>query len=148
MYLIIVVFVVVMLDQITKYMIVRNMTEGMSIPIIDQVFHLTFVLNPGAAFGMLEHNREFFIIMAIVVLMFVVYMRKKILEEPLTVQIGIALFVGGALGNLIDRMKTGLVVDFFDFRIWPVFNIADIAICLGVGVMIWSIIREELKSRN
>ena len=148
MYLIIVVFVVVMLDQITKYMIVRNMTEGMSIPIIDQVFHLTFVLNPGAAFGMLEHNREFFIIMAIAVLMFVVYMRKKILEEPLTVQIGIALFVGGALGNLIDRMKTGLVVDFFDFRIWPVFNIADIAICLGVGVMIWSIIREELKSRN
>ena len=148
MYLIIVVFVVVMLDQITKYMIVRNMTEGMSIPIIDQVFHLTFVLNPGAAFGMLEHNREFFIIMAIVVLIFVVYMRKKILEEPLPIQIGIALFVGGALGNLIDRMKTGLVVDFFDFRIWPVFNIADIAICLGVGVMIWSIIREELKSRN
>lgn len=138
----------VMLDQITKYMIVSNMTEGMSIPIIDQVFHLTFVLNPGAAFGMLEHNREFFIIMAIVVLMFVVYMRKKILEEPLPIQIGIALFVGGALGNLIDRMKTGLVVDFFDFRIWPVFNIADIAICLGVGVMIWSIIREELKSRN
>ena len=148
MYLIIVVFVVVMLDQITKYMIVSNMTEGMSIPIIDQVFHLTFVLNPGAAFGMLEHNSEFFIIMAIVVLMFVVYMRKKILEEPLPIQIGIALFVGGALGNLIDRMKTGLVVDFFDFRIWPVFNIADIAICLGVGVMIWSIIREELKSRN
>jgi len=139
---------VVMLDQITKYMIVSNMTEGMSIPVINQVFHLTFVLNPGAAFGMLEHNREFFIIMAIAVLMFVVYMRKKILEEPLTVQIGIALFVGGALGNLIDRMKTGLVVDFFDFRIWPVFNVADIAICLGVGVMIWSIIREELKSRN
>lgn len=138
----------VMLDQITKYMIVSNMTEGMSIPVINQVFHLTFVLNPGAAFGMLEHNREFFIIMAIAVLMFVVYMRKKILEEPLTVQIGIALFVGGALGNLIDRMKTGLVVDFFDFRIWPVFNVADIAICLGVGVMIWSIIREELKSRN
>ena len=107
MYLIIVVFVVVMLDQITKYMIVSNMTEGMSIPVINQVFHLTFVLNPGAAFGMLEHNREFFIIMAIAVLMFVVYMRKKILEEPLTVQIGIALFVGGALGNLIDRMKTG-----------------------------------------
>ena len=148
MYLIIVVFVVVMLDQITKYMIVSNMTEGMSIPVINQVFHLTFVLNPGAAFGMLEHNREFFIIMAIAVLMFVVYMRKKILEEPLTVQIGIALFVGGALGNLIDRMTTGLVVDFFDFRIWPVFNVADIAICLGVGVMIWSIIREELKSRN
>jgi len=124
------------------------MTEGMSIPIIDQVFHLTLVLNPGAAFGMLEHNREFFIVMAIVVLLAVVFMRKKIMEEPFTIQLGIALFAGGALGNLIDRIQTGLVVDFFDFRIWPVFNMADIAICVGVGVMIWSIVCDEMKKKN
>jgi len=124
------------------------MTEGMSIPILEHVFHLTFVLNPGAAFGMLENNREFFIIMALAVLTLVVYMRKSILEEPLEIQLGIALFVGGALGNLIDRIQTGLVVDFFDFRIWPVFNMADIAICVGVGVIIWSIICEEMKNRD
>lgn len=124
------------------------MTEGMSIPIIDQVFHLTLVLNPGAAFGMLEYNREFFIIMAIVVLLAVVFMRKKIIEEPFAIQLGIALFAGGALGNLIDRIQTGLVVDFFDFRIWPVFNMADIAICVGVGVMIWSIVCDEMKKKS
>ncbi|MDD4321716.1 MAG: signal peptidase II, partial [Acidaminococcaceae bacterium] len=117
MYLVMVVFWVVLIDQLTKYLIVSTMTEGMSIPIIDQVFHLTLVLNPGAAFGMLEHNREFFIVMAIVVLLAVVFMRKKIMEEPFTIQLGIALFAGGALGNLIDRIQTGLVVDFFDFRI-------------------------------
>lgn len=148
MYLILVVFCVVAIDQITKYLVVSNMTEGMSIPILEHVFHLTFVLNPGAAFGMLENNREFFIIMALAVLTLVVYMRKSILEEPLEIQLGIALFVGGALGNLIDRIQTGLVVDFFDFRIWPVFNMADIAICVGVGVIIWSIICEEMKNRD
>jgi signal peptidase II len=148
MYLILVVFCVVAIDQITKYLVVSNMTEGMSIPILEHIFHLTFVLNPGAAFGMLENNREFFIIMALAVLVLVVYMRKSILEEPLEIQLGIALFVGGALGNLIDRIQTGLVVDFFDFRIWPVFNMADIAICVGVGVIIWSIIREEMKNRD
>ncbi|MDD4721201.1 MAG: signal peptidase II [Acidaminococcaceae bacterium] len=148
MYLVMVVFWVVLIDQLTKYLIVSTMTEGMSIPIIDQVFHLTLVLNPGAAFGMLEHNREFFIVMAIVVLLAVVFMRKKIMEEPFTIQLGIALFAGGALGNLIDRIQTGLVVDFFDFRIWPVFNMADIAICVGVGVMIWSIVCDEMKKKN
>jgi len=148
MYLVMIVFLVVLIDQLTKYLIVSTMTEGMSIPIIDQVFHLTLVLNPGAAFGMLEHNREFFIVMAIVVLLAVVFMRKKIMEEPFTIQLGIALFAGGALGNLIDRIQTGLVVDFFDFRIWPVFNMADIAICVGVGVMIWSIVCDEMKKKN
>ena len=78
----------------------------------------------------------------------IVLMRKKILEEPFAIQLGIALFVGGALGNLIDRIQTGLVVDFFDFRIWPVFNMADIAICMGVGVMIWSIICEEMMKKK
>ena len=62
MYLMFVVFVVVIVDQITKYIVLSTMTEGMSLPIIDNIFHLTLVLNPGAAFGMLEHNRDFFII--------------------------------------------------------------------------------------
>ena len=148
MYLMFVVFVVVIVDQITKYIVLSTMTEGMSLPIIDNIFHLTLVLNPGAAFGMLEHNRDFFIIMASLVLLAVVLMRKKILEEPFAIQLGIALFVGGALGNLIDRIQTGLVVDFFFFFFWPVFNMADIAICMGVGVMIWSIICDEMMKKK
>ena len=59
------------------------------------------------------------------------------------IKYGGALFLGGAIGNLIDRIEIGLVVDFFDFRIWPIFNVADIAICVGVGLIIWSVMKEE-----
>ena len=55
------------------------------------------------------------------------------------------MFLGGAIGNLMDRVRQGLVIDFFDFRIWPVFNIADITICIGVGLIIWNLLKTELK---
>ena len=67
------------------------------------------------------------------------------LASPWEVKAGCGLFLGGAIGNLIDRARQGLVIDFFDFRIWPVFNIADIAICIGVGLIIWNLLKTELK---
>ena len=139
---------VVAVDQFTKYLVTSNMSEGMGIPIIDGIFHLTFILNPGAAFGILENNRWFFVVTAVSVLIFLFYYRRAIMAESKLVQMGIALFAGGALGNLIDRIRTGLVIDFFDFRIWPIFNVADIAICLGVGLILWSTIKTELKRTN
>ena len=139
---------VVAVDQFTKYLVTSNMSEGMGFPIIDGVFHLTFILNPGAAFGILENNRWFFVVTAVSVLLFLFCYRRAIMAESKLVQMGIALFAGGALGNLIDRIRTGLVIDFFDFRIWPIFNVADIAICLGVGLILWSTIKTELKRTN
>ena len=139
---------VVAVDQFTKYLVTSNMSEGMGIPIIDGRFHWTFILNPGAAFGILENNRWFFVVTALSVLIFLFYYRRAIMAESKLVQMGIALFAGGALGNLIDRIRTGLVIDFFDFRIWPIFNVADIAICLGVGLILWSTIKTELKRTN
>ena len=139
---------VVAVDQFTKYLVTSNMSEGMGIPIIDGIFHLTFILNPGAAFGILENNRWFFVVTALSVLIFLFYYRRAIMAESKLVQMGIALFAGGALGNLIDRIRTGLVIDFFDFRIWPIFNVADIAICLGVGLILCSTIKTELKITN
>lgn len=139
---------VVVVDQFTKYLVTSNMIEGMGIPIIEGIFHLTFILNPGAAFGILENNRWFFVITAVSVLLFLFYYRRTIMAESRMVQLGIALFAGGAFGNLIDRIRTGLVIDFFDFRIWPIFNVADIAICLGVGLILWSTIKTELKRTN
>jgi len=70
----------------------------------------------------------------------IVWMRKDILSEGWRVRTGTALFLGGAVGNLWDRALTGLVIDFFDFRIWPVFNVADIAICTGVGLILWDMV--------
>lgn len=145
MWLFVLPLAVVILDQFSKYIVVENMALGESSPIIEEVFHLTYILNPGAAFGMFAHNRLFFIAIAIVVIGIIIWARREILASPWEVKAGCGLFLGGAIGNLIDRARQGLVIDFFDFRIWPVFNIADIAICIGVGLIIWNLLKTELK---
>lgn len=145
MWLFVLPLAVVILDQYSKYIVVENMALGESIPIIEEVFHLTYILNPGAAFGMFAHNRLFFIAIAVIVIGIIIWARKEILASPWEVKAGCGLFLGGAIGNLIDRARQGLVIDFFDFRIWPVFNIADIAICIGVGLIIWNLLKTELK---
>ena len=145
MWLFVLPFAVVILDQYSKYIVVENMALGESIPIIEEVFHLTYILNPGAAFGMFAHNRLFFIAIAVIVIGIIIWARREILASPWEVKAGCGLFLGGAIGNLIDRARQGLVIDFFDFRIWPVFNIADIAICIGVGLIIWNLLKTELK---
>lgn len=145
MWLFVLPLAVVILDQFSKYIVVENMAVGESIPIIEEVFHLTYILNPGAAFGMFAHNRLFFIAIAVVVIGIIIWARREILASPWEVKAGCGLFLGGAIGNLIDRARQGLVIDFFDFRIWPVFNIADIAICIGVGLIIWNLLKTELK---
>lgn len=145
MWLFVLPLAVVILDQFSKYIVVENMALGESIPIIEEVFHLTYILNPGAAFGMFAHNRLFFIAIAVIVIGIIIWARREILASPWEVKAGCGLFLGGAIGNLIDRVRQGLVIDFFDFRIWPVFNIADIAICIGVGLIIWNLLKMELK---
>ena len=128
---------VFILDQLVKHAVLVSMHLGESIPIIKEVFHITFVLNPGAAFGMLEHQRWIFIVVALLVVVLALVFYKHIQRESLITRIGAGLLLGGALGNLLDRIQSGLVVDFLDFRIWPVFNIADIAICVGAAMLIW-----------
>jgi len=145
MWLFVLPLAVVILDQFSKYIVMENMALGESIPIIEELFHLTYILNPGAAFGMFAHNRLFFIAIAVVVIGIIIWARREILASPWEVKAGCGLFLGGAIGNLIDRARQGLVIDFFDFRIWPVFNIADIAICIGVGLIIWNLLKTELK---
>ena len=145
MWLFVLPLAVVILDQFSKYIVVENMVLGESIPIIEEVFHLTYILNPGAAFGMFAHNRLFFIAITVIVIGIIIWARREILASPWEVKAGCGLFLGGAIGNLIDRARQGLVIDFFDFRIWPVFNIADIAICIGVGLIIWNLLKTELK---
>lgn len=140
---------VIIIDQFTKYIVVQNFFLGESIPVIPNVFHWTYILNPGAAFGMLEGSRWLFVLIAAAVIAGVWFFRREIRQEGLLIEAGSALFVGGAIGNLIDRILHGVVIDFFDLRIWPIFNVADIAICVGVGLILWKIIAEEfLVDRN
>lgn len=137
MQLALIILFVIILDYGSKVYIQQNMLEGMSIPIIENIFHITFIFNRGAAFGILENQKWIFIVAAIILLILFVKSYKKITMQPFMFQLGIALTVGGAIGNLIDRVTKGKVVDFFDFRIWPIFNIADIAITVGAGCILW-----------
>ena len=127
---------------------VSNFYLGESVPVIENIFHWTYILNPGAAFGMFEGSRWFFVVIAIGVLVGIWYMKDEINEGGWMMQYGAALFGGGAIGNLIDRARSGLVIDFFDFRIWPVFNVADIAICVGVAMILWKVLQTEFLTNE
>ena len=139
---------VVLVDQLTKLYVVAHFDVGESVPVIQDFFHWTYILNPGAAFGMLEGSRWLFVLIALAVMVGIWYLRRDIAAYGPWCTYGAALFGGGAVGNLIDRARQGLVIDFFDFRIWPVFNVADIAICVGVGGIIWSILLTEWQENR
>lgn len=128
---------VTILDQVVKWFVQGHMELGESIPMIPHIFHLTYIMNPGAAFGILEYQHTFFL--GIVVILFAAYliMRRRIPKNPVYFPIGIGMVLGGALGNAIDRVRYQGVVDFFDFRVWPIFNVADIAICVGMALILW-----------
>ncbi len=143
MYFWIIVVATVILDRVSKMLVQKYMSVGQSIPLIDKVFHLTYVENHGAAFGMLKYKTTFFIAVTVVVLGLVVIFYRKIPSQEHLVRIALALLVGGAIGNLGDRIFYGHVIDYFDFRIWPVFNVADSAICIGVGLLFLYIIQSE-----
>ena len=130
---------VFVIDQLVKHLVVSTMHLGQSFPVIKGIFHITYVLNPGAAFGMLEHQRWFFIVVALAAVLLGVFFYRKLQQESILMRSGAGLLLGGAVGNLADRIQSGLVVDFLDFRVWPVFNIAGIAICAGAGILIYGI---------
>ena len=133
-------FGVVALDQFTKALVMKSMVPGESIPILQDIFHLTYVLNPGAAFGILSNQRAFLLATGAVLIVATAYFYPLLKKSDGCLQLGATMILSGAVANLIDRVQTGFVVDFFDFRIWPVFNVADIAIVLGMGFMIYSIL--------
>jgi signal peptidase II len=123
-------------DQGSKFIIQNEMVLHESIPVIPGFFHITYIVNRGAAFGILENQQWFFL--AIALFLFVVYgLFCKRLPSSLIVRIGVGLLLGGALGNALDRFFMGVVIDFFDFRIWPVFNVADMGIVVGVCLLLW-----------
>lgn len=136
------------LDLVTKFLVQANMELGQSIPIVEGIFHLTYVLNPGAAFGMLAYKTTFFIVTTVIVLSVIGYIYYKSTPDQRLLRFALGLQVGGALGNFLDRLRTGYVIDFFDFRVWPVFNIADIAISVGVALLLWEIYRSEKEDKN
>jgi|SRR3989344_296123 len=120
---------ILLLDRISKNMILK-LNEGTSIPIIKNIFHITFIYNTGAGFGVFQNASIFLTIFSVVILIGAIYYFFK--TKGMTLRIMISVLIAGIVGNLTDRMLYGKVIDFVDLRIWPVFNIADVAITLGI----------------
>lgn len=135
------------LDQASKYYVMNHFALGESLPVIQNVFHLTYIINRGAAFGMLTNQRWFFLAVAFVLIIVYGFYCKRVNNGPLSLRVGTALLIAGAIGNGIDRYVLHGVVDFFDFRIWPIFNIADIGICVGVVCVIYYLLTSEHEEK-
>lgn len=131
-----------LLDQASKAAVQLWMYQGESITVVPQVFHLTYILNPGAAFGLMAYQTPLLVAVAVVLLVGVAVGYRRIQAEGPFFRYGLSLIVGGALGNLVDRLRYGHVIDFFDFRVWPVFNLADTAIVIGACLIILQLIKE------
>ncbi|MFI3210815.1 MAG: signal peptidase II [Peptostreptococcaceae bacterium] len=146
--LIMIIALLVGIDQISKIMALKYLTTVSTIPIIENVFHLTYVENRGAAFGMFENNQIVFIVVAVLASIYGIYYLCNNKVHNIG-RCAIILIISGAIGNLIDRVRLGFVVDYFDFRfIWEyVFNIADIFVVFGTIIMCVYIIYFEEKDK-
>lgn len=139
----ILVFFVFLLDQLTKLLAVHYLSSVDSFPVLQNVFHLTLVYNTGIAFGFFRHSQAILLGAITLSLVFLLIwgarsFKQKPGEPSQKFQsFALALILGGAIGNWLDRVRIGSVVDFFDFRVWPVFNVADSAITIGVGCYLW-----------
>ena len=132
------------LDQLTKWLAVTHLKGGESFPLWEGVLHFTYVENTGAAFGSFKDHRWFFMITStVMIIALVAYYLAARPKDWITVT-ALAFITGGGIGNMIDRILLGYVVDFVDFTLinFAVFNVADAFVCVGVGLMCLALILE------
>ncbi|HOD12509.1 MAG TPA: signal peptidase II [Candidatus Omnitrophota bacterium] len=139
---------VVCADRLSKLFFLNTLSLGESIPVIRNIFHFTLVHNTGIAFGLFKDQGFIFIGVSLASVLFFSWMLFVHPQSPLPGRLSVvsfSLIISGAIGNLIDRLQYGFVIDFIDLRIWPVFNIADSAITIGACVFILTCIPSSAK---
>ena len=139
----------VVLDRAVKYITVSDMAPGSTIPVIENVFHITYVRNTGAAFSMWEEQWLLLVLLPMVIMaagLVLVFFKRNVWSR--TMLTAVSFICGGGIGNLVDRITRGFVVDMFDFRVFPVFNIADIFICVGCGLLLLGVLVLERKRNS
>ena len=145
MMVLILVIIILSLDQLTKLLATKNLILNQSIPIIKGVFHISLIHNRGAAFGILKNQASLFVVTSIFAIILIYRSLKKDTKHKLY-NVSLGLILAGAIGNLIDRLFCGYVIDFLDFLIWPVFNVADSAITVGAILLAWTILFKKLDT--
>lgn len=137
MYYFLIIIAAAVIDQIIKKAVVSTMALYETIPVIEDVFHITYIHNTGAAFSMMEGMRSLLVMLPLVMVagaLIYMFIKRKT-GHPLMMT-SVALIAGGGIGNIIDRISQGYVVDYLDFRVFPIFNMADICVCVGCGLLI------------
>lgn len=144
--------IIILIDQISKYAISNYMQQGESIQVIGNVLRLTYIKNPGMAFGIQVGSKLFFTIFSSIACVVISIYLFRIKSENFWARFALASILGGAIGNLIDRIVYGEVIDFIHFRIirWPIFNVADIAVTIGMIILIAFVIfdKKQLESEE
>jgi len=131
-----VILLIIIIDQAVKAAVRNSFDVGESRDVLGDIFSLTYVQNTGAAFSMLTGMKWLLIIGPIPVILFGIWYMEKHKDQHWTLYAAVSLTVGGGISNIIDRLVLGYVTDMFDFHFWPVFNVADIAICVGCGILV------------
>lgn len=141
-------------DQLTKWYIDTGMRLYDSIPVVEEFFHITYVRNKGAAFSFLSHASwriPFFISISVIASLVILAAYSKLRNDQRLAQVSLAMIFSGAIGNLIDRIRLGEVIDFLDVHWhqhhWPAFNVADSLICVGVALMAVDMVLEEKRKK-
>ena len=146
--------VIVMLDQATKALVTQNFALYETVPLIDGCFNLTYILNPGGAFGLFaDHSPEvrkfFFLFVSSIVAVMILGVYRKVAATHRFLSLALAGIFAGAVGNLIDRFRFGKVIDFLDLYIgnyhWPAFNVADSAITIGMIVFVYHVVFNKIQ---
>lgn len=141
----------VVLDQVTKILAVKYLMPVDSVPIIKSVLHLTYLENTGAAFGSLKNSRWVFLAVSTFAIIALVFYMFRFKPKNRVLSAGLAFIIGGGIGNMIDRIAKGYVVDFVDFRLinFAVFNVADSFVCVGAAlVIIYIFFFAEKEAKN
>jgi len=147
-------FGVLLLDQWTKYIIVQKLSLYRKVEVVHGFFNIVHVRNTGGAFGIFGGSRGgigsiLFVVVSLIAIVAIVFLFIKTRQNERTLALSFCLVLSGALGNLIDRLHYGEVVDFLDFHIsayhWPAFNVADSAICIGIGLMALEVLKRDRK---
>ncbi len=148
LFLVLVTVLTVFADQVSKAYVVAHLAlhrSWMPIDAVEPVFRFTHVHNTGAAFGLFPQGGSIFLIIAVIVSVVIIYYYRQLSGSAWLVRLALGLQLGGALGNVIDRVRLGYVVDFFNVEYWPVFNVADSCIVVGVVLLALVMLWEEYQ---
>ncbi|MDD5097763.1 MAG: signal peptidase II [Candidatus Omnitrophica bacterium] len=137
--MLIIITCVIFLDQLTKYFAINFLQLNTPVSLINNFLYLTLVHNRGAAFGLFKNQLLMFVLISVFAIA-LIFFHLKNKKNSFVSRIALSMILAGAVGNLIDRLRFGYVIDFLDFRVWPVFNLADSAITIAAIFLTWEIL--------